>query len=231
MKIHYLQHVPFEGPGYIDVWARQAGYSLSSTSLFDGVSPPEPGAYDWLIILGGPMSIHDEADHPWLVGEKRYIRRAIESGKHVLGICLGAQHLAEALGARVYPNREREVGWFPVQRVDSGSRSRFFPLLSPELMTLHWHGETFDLPGGAVQLARSAACENQAFSWGDRVLALQYHPEATAELVRSLSSHGPENPQGRRWVQDSGEILAHSERFQRNHVEMKRILDGFAMTV
>ena len=114
MKIHYLQHVPFEGPGYIEAWASAAGHSLSRTPIYDGTPPPPPESYDWLIILGGPMSIHDEQEHPWLVSEKRYIRRVVESGKPVLGICLGAQHLAEALGARVYPNREREVGWFPV---------------------------------------------------------------------------------------------------------------------
>jgi GMP synthase-like glutamine amidotransferase len=228
MKIHYLQHVPFEGPGYIEAWASAAGHSLSRTPIYDGTPPPPPESYDWLIILGGPMSIHDEQEHPWLVSEKRYIRRVVESGKPVLGICLGAQHLAEALGARVYPNREREVGWFPVWTAAAGRGSRFFPLLSPELVTLHWHGETFDLPEGATQLARSEACENQAFAWGDRVLALQYHPEATAELVTSLSSHCPEDPTGHRWVQGGDEILAHPKRFEQNHVEMRRILDGFA---
>ncbi len=231
MKIHYLQHVSFEGPGYIETWASEAGHSLSHTPLFDGTPPPVPERYDWLIVLGGPMSIHDEAEYPWLIAEKRYIRRVIESGKPVLGICLGAQHLAEALGAPVFRNREREVGWFPVQRVDSGSRSGFFPLLSPELVSLHWHGETFGLPEGAVRLARSEVCENQAFSWGDRVLALQYHPEATPELVRSLSRHAPEDPGGHDWVQDAGEILSHPAHFEENHVEMKRILDGFAATV
>ncbi len=231
MRIHYLQHVPFEGPGYIEAWARERGHDLSSTPLYNGTPPPAPDRYDWLIILGGTMSIHDEDEHPWLVMEKSYIRQVIESDKPTLGICLGAQHLAEALGARVYRSREPEVGWFPVERVEGGAQSRFYRLLSPEIVTLHWHGETFDLPDGAIRLARSAVCENQAFSWGDSVLALQYHPEATVELVRSLSVHGPENPEVRRWVQGAGEILAHPEHFESNHVEMTRILDGFAAAV
>ena len=231
MKIHYLQHVPFEGPGFIETWAREAGHSLSSTPLFEGLTPPDPSEYDWLIVLGGPMSIHDEEEYPWLAAEKRYIQRAIESGTFILGICLGAQHLASALGARVFPNSEREVGWFPVERVETGSGSRFFDLLSPELLTLHWHGETFDLPAGAVRLARSEACRNQAFSWEDRILALQYHPEATAALVTELSSHCPEDPTGHRWVQEGEEILAHPERFHTNQIEMRRILDGFAEVV
>ncbi len=227
MKIHYLQHVPFEGPGYIRTWASSAGHTLSRTALYAGTPPPAPHEYDWLIVLGGPMSIHDVEEHPWLVAEKHYIRRVIESGKHVLGICLGAQHLAEALGSRVYRNKEREVGWYPVERVDCGAKSVFFDLLSPKLLTLHWHGETFDLPEGALHLARSEVCPNQAFSWNDRVLALQYHPEATVELVRSLSSHCPEDPTGHCWVQGAEEILRYPERFEQNHLEMKRILDGF----
>jgi GMP synthase-like glutamine amidotransferase len=153
------------------------------------------------------MSVNDEADLPWLVQEKRFIRQAIEADKAVLGVCLGAQLIAGAMGARVYPNREKEIGWFPVTSVQAGAARSVFAF-PPEAPAFHWHGETFDLPAGAVHLARSAACENQAFQIGRRVIGLQFHLETTPESARDLAANCGSELVPSRYVQSEEEILA-----------------------
>ncbi len=181
MRIHWLQHVPFEDLGCIAPILIGQGHSLSATPWYvDTPAVPAPDAFDALIVMGGPMGVADEAQYPWLSGEKRLIRAALDAGKPVLGICLGAQLIAHVLGAPVTRNPEPEIGWFDVERTDAG---RGHPLLAgiPERMRVfHWHGDTFDLPDGAVHLASTPVCAHQAFSLGPRVLALQFHLEATA---------------------------------------------------
>ena len=187
MHAHYLQHVPFEGLGSIEPWLETAGYEITKTAFYESAALPDPGKIDFLIVMGGPMSVNDEARHPWLVSEKAFVRHFSDTGKPVLGICLGAQIIASALGARVYPNREKEIGWFPVEAVSIAAGEAFpFP---PSLEVFHWHGDTFDLPPGAVQLARSEGCENQAFQIGRSVIGLQFHLETTAASAREIISH------------------------------------------
>ena len=186
MLIHCLQHVPFEGPFGIADWAAARGHELRVTPLYDGVAPPEPADYDWLVIMGGPMGVGDAGRYPWLAAEKDAIRRGIAAGKTLVGVCLGAQLLAEALGARVYRHREREIGWMPIDLTAAGQASPVFGFLPPSLPVFHWHGDTFEPPAGAVHLARSAACEQQAFLYAGRVLGLQCHLESTPESVAGL---------------------------------------------
>jgi GMP synthase-like glutamine amidotransferase len=204
MRAHYLQHVPFEGTGSIEKWLDAAGYAISCTRLFE--SPIFPGIeeFDLLVIMGGPMSVNDESLFPWLVQEKQFIQNAIRAGKRVLGICLGAQLIANAMGSRVYPNGVKEIGWFPVQALDSGNVSVFrFP---PSLKVFHWHGETFELPSGAVRLARSEACENQAFQLGTSVIGLQFHIEATPETALELILNCRSDLQPSEYVQSEEDI-------------------------
>lgn len=187
MHAHYLQHVPFEGLGSIEAWLREKQYEISSTRFFEGENPPRPVDVDLVVALGGPMSANDEDEFPWLAREKEFLRQCIQLGKPVVGICLGAQLIANATGARVYRNRYKEIGWFPVQGIPSTSNSLFsFP---PVFEAFHWHGETFDLPEGAICLARSEACENQAFQLGRFVIGLQFHLETTTETVQAMLSH------------------------------------------
>jgi len=186
MRAHYLQHVPYEGLGSIAPWLVEAGYEITRTAFFESPELPPVEAVDLLVVMGGPMSVNDEAENPWLREEKRFIRAAIEAGRPVLGVCLGAQLIASAMGAAVVLNPVKEIGWFPVEGVEPSDESCFrFP---PSTDVFHWHGETFELPAGAVHLARSAGCENQAFQLGRSVIGLQFHLETTRESAYSMVS-------------------------------------------
>lgn len=193
MKLHYLQHVPFEGLGYIEEWAAFRKIELSCTRLYAGEHPPSSARFDWLVIMGGPMGIHDHDEHPWLPAEKEFIRASIDAGKIVVGICLGAQLIAHVLGAEVYPGKYKEIGWFPLRRSPDAPE-----WIAEELTAFHWHGDTFDLPDGAIHLAASDACRNQGFIYRDRVLALQFHLESThnsiEELIRNCADELTDGP-------------------------------------
>jgi GMP synthase-like glutamine amidotransferase len=185
MRIACLQHVPFEQPGHIAAWALDNGHSIAEVHLFDGQPPPKPETFDLLVVMGGPMSVHDEADHPWLVPEKRLIRECLAGNKFLLGVCLGSQLIAEALGSRVYRNRLREIGWFPIRLRPEAADSPYFAGLPAEMQALHWHGETYDLPPGCTHLAESSACAVQAFEHPS-ALGLQFHLEVTPEGLAGL---------------------------------------------
>jgi len=202
---HYLQHVPFEGLGAIGPWLRDAGYRISGTPLHESAHLPEAEEIDFLVVMGGPMSVNDEVEFPWLRDEKRLVRECVERGVPVLGVCLGAQLLASAMGAEVGPAREREIGWFPVRGAPRESESTFpFPA---SVEVFHWHGETFDLPEGAVRLASSEVCENQAFQLGRTAIGLQFHLEVTASSLREMAPHVDTEPPSP-YVQPRARILS-----------------------
>lgn len=208
MRAHYLQHVPFEGLGSIELWLESNGYKLTNTRIFESVDLPAPKAIDLLVVMGGPMSVNDEDKFPWLALEKQFVRETIDSGKPVLGVCLGAQIIANAMGAKVFPNPVKEIGWFPIHAAPSIDGSVFnFPHSET---VFHWHGETFDLPPGAIRLAKSEGCENQAFQLGKRVIGLQFHLETTQESTREIVSNCREELVPSRYVQTEEEILSAS---------------------
>ena len=154
------------------------------------------------------MSVNDERDFPWLVAEKSFIRDAIDSGKAVLGVCLGAQLIASALGARVYRNPVKEIGWLPITGVRCAGISTFgFP---ESVEVFHWHGETFDLPPGATRIAESRNCENQGFQYGDKVIGLQFHLETTQESAKAIVTNCRAELIPSDTVQSEAEILAAS---------------------
>jgi GMP synthase-like glutamine amidotransferase len=204
MRAHYLQHVGFEGIGHIDTWLAASGCAVSCTRFFEDPALPAPDAFDLLVIMGGPMSVNDEVEYPWLAAEKRFIRATIEAGKAVLGICLGAQLIASALGSRVYRNPLPEIGWFPVAGSEGGQDNWRFPV---SLQAYHWHGETFDLPAGAVLLASSQVCRHQAFQLGRRVVGLQCHLESTPTTVAELVEHCYGERQAGSFVQSADAML------------------------
>ncbi|MCJ8499192.1 type 1 glutamine amidotransferase [Desulfatitalea sp. M08but] len=185
---------------------------------------PKAEEIDLLVIMGGPMSVNDEDQFPWLALEKHFVRAVIAAEKPVLGICLGAQVIANAMGAKVYPNREKEIGWFPVQGVHPTAGDRFaFP---PSQTVFHWHGETFDLPPGAIRLATSQGCENQAFQLGKRVLGLQFHLETTPALVTELVAHCGDELVPSKYVQTAEALLSSAgpDRYTAMNGLMGRIL-------
>ena len=225
MKIHYLQHVPFEGPANIATWAQAKGHTITGTPLFSSQDPPAPDKFDWLVVMGGPMNIYEEKEYPWLAKEKKLIELAIQSQKTVLGICLGAQLIADALGGKVYPNQEKEIGWFPVTITNTATQSTVFTGFPQTFTVFHWHGDTFHLPPGAVQIAQSTACPNQAFLYNSRVIGLQFHlestPESIALLIKNCSHELIPGP----YIQPAGALLPTGQSFLQLNRLLYRLLD------
>lgn len=204
-RVHFFQHVHFEGLAGIEPWLLENRFLLSGTLFHEGGVIPPVDAFDWLIVMGGPMNALDEGRHPWLVAEKRCIEHAIREGKAILGICLGAQILADVLGARVYPDAHREIGWHPIRLTDEARHQQWFGA-AEHSTPFHWHGDTFDLPRGAVHLASSDACRNQAFAYGDRVLGLQFHIDSTPDSIELMIRHSAEDLEPGPFVQSVPEI-------------------------
>lgn len=213
MRIHHLQHVPFEGLSSIETFFKGTDHQLSATKLYENHSLPSVDDIDWLIVMGGPMGVYDEDTYPWLAEEKLFIKAAINSGKIVLGICLGAQLIADVLGARVYQNKYQEIGWFNIRR-STGIDDTFLSAAIPEQAEVfHWHGDTFDIPEGALKIAESEACRNQGFIMNNRIVAFQFHLETTLESASALIENCSNELDGSQYVQTKNEMLSNAHRF------------------
>ena len=182
MRVVAFRHVPFEGLGLIQPALEDNGISVEFPDLFrDDAAMPEVATADGLIFMGGPMSAND--DLPYLKREIEFIRQAVERGQPVLGVCLGSQLIARALGARVYKNSSKEIGWFDVHLTEAGRRDPILSGLERSETVFHWHGETFDLPASATWLAYSEACRHQAYRVGSKTYGFQFHLEVTPEMI------------------------------------------------
>jgi len=187
MRLHYLQHVPFENPGSILTWANVNDFEVTKTLMFQDDDLPDHDDYDWLVVMGGPMNIHDHKNYPWLVREKLFIKTAINSGKIIIGLCLGGQLIADAIGGEVTTNHQLEIGWFPIRFKTDNKSSTIFSFLPDEPTVFHWHGDTFSkLPENAECIAESDACANQAFIYKERVFGFQFHLETTEKIIEDL---------------------------------------------
>ncbi|ANY67196.1 hypothetical protein BBD42_12520 [Paenibacillus sp. BIHB 4019] len=229
MRIRCFQHVAFENPGGIAYWADKHGHELEITRLFAGDELPAHESWDWLVLLGGPMSVHDEAEYPWMQAEKRYIAEAIPSGKPVIGICLGSQFIAEALGAKVYVNEQKEIGWFPLKWLHSHGAYPQDDLFKafPEAPTVfHWHGETYDLPEGARRLASSAACLNQAFVYGEAVFGFQFHLEMMENNIKLIAENCGHELVDAPYIQMADRLLNASAEREQALVLLESFLNG-----
>jgi GMP synthase-like glutamine amidotransferase len=204
MRALCITHVAFEGPARIGDWARNRGHSLKVVRADLPETSLSLQSHDSLVVMGGPMSAND--DHDWLSSELKLIESALQQRIPVLGVCLGAQLLARALGARVFAASHKEIGWWPVHaNPDPGSGE---PLLPSTFVPFHWHGETFELPNGAQRLASSPVCENQAFVFGKLALGLQFHVEASNDSVGDIVREGADDLTGGPWVQTAAAMLA-----------------------
>jgi GMP synthase (glutamine-hydrolysing) len=179
-----LQHISCEPPGAFGEVLTERGAEVVTIELDEGQPLPDWQDFDHIIAMGGPMSVNDDDRLPWLAGEKRFVNAAVRAGKSFWGTCLGSQLLAASLGARVYAGPRPEVGLLPVRLTPDALRDPVFRSTPVELTTLQWHGDTFDLPAGAVLLATSPLYPNQAFRWGDRAYAVQFHLEVSVEMAR-----------------------------------------------
>lgn len=224
MKIHYLQHVPFEGLGSMAESLLKKHHTLTRTCLFDNEALPPIDHVDWLIVMGGPMGVMDEDRYPFLKQEKQWIREFIQSGKRVLGICLGAQLIAHVLGAEVKKNPHREIGWFPLTPSPELKKTQYGSVFPDSVEAFHWHGDTFDIPQNAIPIGSSAACKNQGFVVDNRVVGLQFHLETTPESARSLIEHCPEDLDGSNYVQSESMIFEDPKRFERINTVMEKLI-------
>lgn len=231
MRIHYLQHVYFEGLGSMEAEFRHRHYPITATRFYQHETLPCTDDFDVLIIMGGPMGVNDEDQYPWLKTEKIFIKHAIEQNKVVLGICLGAQLIAQILGAKVYKNHSKEIGWWPIQRRDEIHPSSLAQVFSPPCEVFHWHGDTFDLPAQSIAIAHSAACTNQGFIYQGRVIALQFHLETTLESANALITHCHDDLDASPWVQSAEQIRGNTKSFNTINARMKQLIDVLVQLV
>jgi GMP synthase (glutamine-hydrolysing) len=228
LNIHYFQHVPFEGLGNIEQWCKENGHLLSATRFYESASLPDLKEIDWLIIMGGPMSVNDEKKYPWLAAEKKLIRQAINEEKTVIGICLGAQLIAESLGAEVYQNDQKEIGWFPIKLTSKALQHKLFFNLQNPITVFHWHGDTFGIPENAIHLATSEACSNQGFLYQNKILGLQFHVETTEESLHQMFANGKDELVNGQHIQTEKELENTQEFFENNRRFLFALLDRLA---
>lgn len=225
MHIHFLQHVAHEGPGCIANWATEREFSTSTSLLDSGKALPKTDKFDWLIVLGGPMSVNDEHLHPWLITEKNLIKQAMQQEKIVIGICLGAQLIAHIAGSEVRANILPEIGFFPVQFNECASKDPVFSSFPKQLTSFHWHGDIFNLPENAINMASSNISPCQAFRINETIFGFQFHPEATEKSITSMLEHGQQELNPSPYIQCATEIRSLIHHTKQNNLILFEILD------
>jgi len=225
MRIHYLQHVPFENPGSILVWAKTNQSIITSTQLYNDEALPEVNEFEWLVVMGGLMNIYEEDQYPWLKAEKELIKAAIKANKVVLGMCLGSQLIADSIGGKVVQNKQKEIGWLPITFSKEAKASPLFAFFPDNPVVFHWHGDTFvELPEAATVIAASTACKNQAFIYNKRVFGFQFHLENTLSIINDLIANCGDEMVPDDYVQLPEEVLAHPEYIRQDNQWMAAFL-------
>jgi GMP synthase (glutamine-hydrolysing) len=226
MQVHSLEHAPNESAGRIADWARARGHRFATTRLDLGEPIPSVDDVDLLVIMGGGMNVYQHRDFPWLIDEKRLIARAVARDKAMLGVCLGAQLIADVLGGKVVQNSHKEIGWFPVRFID---RKPPFDRFPDECTVFHWHGDTFELPARARRVAESEGCAGQAFIFGDRVVGLQFHIELTHAAALAFCEGMESELQPARFVQTREQIAAEVPDLSVTDAALWELLDQLAV--
>ncbi len=184
MSILFIKHIGIEGPGTFGSFLDDKGIGYETVDVFDGAALPEdPAKYGAIVILGGPMNVYEEDAHPYLKDDDRFIKDCFRIGKPMLGLCLGAQLISKASGAKVGRNHEKEIGWFDVELTEDGVNDPLFKGFDKTIEVFQWHGDTFDIPENGAHLASSPLCANQAFRYNENAYGLQFHLEVTNDMV------------------------------------------------
>jgi len=221
MDILIIQHVAFEKPGHFINIFNSYNPNIHYLNIYED-SPDRGQNYDVLLIMGGPMNIYEENVYPWLKEEKKIISEAITEGKIVIGVCLGAQLIADSLGAKIYKNKSPEIGWFPVKKTND----RILNFLPDFATVFHWHGETFNIPEKCIAFYSSDVTENQAFIYDRRVLGLQFHLEMQKEDINALIENCRDEIKDSVYVMQEQEMLDYFNSYSYNN---KRMLENLIL--
>lgn len=223
MRLHYIQHVDFETPGTILEYAKNYNFTISNTKLYNNENLPNIEEFDILVIMGGPMNIFEYDKYPWLKQEKTLIKSAIDNNKFVIGICLGAQLIADILGAKIYKNNFTEIGWHQISK----NNINFLKGFPSEFKVFHWHGDTFDLPPKAIRLFSSEACINQGFLYNAQTLGLQFHFEMTEQSVKTIINNCKDELVNEKYIQSEKEIINEDKYYLLNKTLLTALLNKF----
>lgn len=228
MRLHLLHHDPIDASRTnITRWAENNGHSIANTYLCNNEALPAMEDFDWLIVMGGSQHAWEDDVYAWLPAEKKFIAQALENNKIILGICFGAQLLAEILGAEVFVNPHKEIGWHEVTLTPEGQRSYLFQNVPEQFTTFHWHVDHFTLPPVCTRLAYSEATENQAYIGLERPIAgIQFHPEYPLESVKYFVQEFGDEMQKGPYVAGKEKILAQTDQIPETYALMAAILDN-----
>lgn len=227
MRLLVLQHEECEPLGIFEGLLKEKGIECVYSRLYEEKAPTSLDGYDALIAMGGPMNVYEEKEYPFLKDDDRLIKEALKRGKPVLGVCLGAQLMAKALGARVRKGREKEIGWYSVKLTEEGRKDRIFGRFGDVFRVFQWHGDTFDIPRGGIRLAGSERFANQAFGF-DKSYALQFHLEVTADVIRDWFNEYNEEVESLRGKIDPAKILKDTDEYIRGlNALAEKFITGF----
>ena len=225
--IHFILHVDFENPDKILDWAINNNHTISYTKVYTKDPYPAPDSLDVLVVMGGSMGVYDSDIYLWIKNELAFIKTTIDAGKKVLGICLGSQLIASAMGANVYKNKQKEIGFLNINFTPESQGIDFLKHFPATCSVFQWHGDTFDIPEGCTRVASSKACVNQAFVYNSRVVALQFHLEISSRAIDNMIENCGDELVCDQYVQDASTIRQGLKSLNEKHALLFTFLDSF----